>query len=365
MSWQHWLTFDGLAVRVATGSARRAGARGNVVVVRSDARLDGLIRLASIGAVVAGVGYALVGLIVNIARESDYLPLATGATVGVLALHVRHLRYALAGARPPAAGWALAAMAVLIIGPTPLIGASWLQMFHLLAASSFLVLRLPWAVAAYVGTAFAAALWSLTIDWPGSPAGWAAWNGLSVIIRGFAPIVLVWLVVALRQLDSARRALATDAVEMERRRIADELQHAVGRELETLVATGVQASELLTPTPAAAERELQRLVARSRETLADARRLLHQYALPARVELDSAMALLHAAGVDAALEVRDGALPGMLDETSRAALRELTNELLHDEYAGRVTVRVVRDDGVRRLEHRTDRASAAPAEPVA
>ena len=355
-----------LPVRVATGSAQRAATCGNVVVVRSDARLDGLIRLASIGAVVASVGFALAGLIVMAAVESDYLPLATAATVVILPLHLRHLRYALAGARPPAAGWTLAAIAVLIIGPTLVIGASWLQMFHVFAASSFLVLRLPWAVTAYVGTACAAAVWSLTIDWPGSPGGWAAWNGLSVIGRGFAPIVLVWLVVALRQLDSARRALATDAVEMERRRIADELQHAVGQGLETLVATGVQASDLVTSAPAAAETELQHLVARSRATLADARRVLHRYTLPARVELESALALLHAAGVDAALEVRDGELPGMLDETLRASLRELTTELLqHSSRSDRVAVRLVLDEGVLHLEHQTDRATAAPAEPVA
>ena len=193
-----------LPVRLATGSAQRAGACRNAIVARNDARLDGLIRLASIGAVVAGVGFALVGLVVNVAFKIDYLPLAVGATALVLPLHVRHLRYALAGARAPAAGWTLAAVAVLIIGPTPLIGVSWLQMFHVLAASSFLVLRPRWAVPAYLAVALAAALWSLTVDWPGSPAGWAAWNAAVGDGPRLSPIVLVWLVVALRQLDSAR-----------------------------------------------------------------------------------------------------------------------------------------------------------------
>ena len=95
-------------------------------------------------------------------------------------------------------------MAVVIFAPTPLIGAAWLQMFHLLAASALLVLRRRWGLPAYLGVAVAAALWATTFDkaLSGPPAGITAWSGLSVIGRsGLAPVIIVWLVVALRQLE--------------------------------------------------------------------------------------------------------------------------------------------------------------------
>jgi two-component system, NarL family, sensor histidine kinase DesK len=341
--------------------------RGVTVEPRPDVRVDWLIRVASAGAIASGVAFALVGLAVHaVMPERDHLPVAVGATAVALALHVRHLRYALEGRRAPGARWTLAALAVLIIGPVPLIGAAWLTMFHVLAASAYLVLRPRWAVPAYLGIAVAAGLWAVSLETGlvGPPAGWAAWFGLSVISRGFAPIVLVWLVVALRQVEAARQALATEAVEIERQRIAGEFRRSVGGELEELVAQGVRATELAAAGLGTVEPELQVLVSRSRQSLSAARHMLRGYTLPARTELEGAVALLHAAGVDVTLELADRELPATLDERVRAALRELTNELLHEDDR-RVTLTLLSDAAGLRLEHRIDGGRMSSTEPVA
>jgi hypothetical protein len=336
----------------------RAYDSADVVLPRRHSELDRLIGIASAGAIVSGVAFATAGLaLYAIIPTSRYLPLAVGATALALALHVRHLRYALAGQRTPAAGWTLAALAIVILAPTPLIGAAWLQMFHVLAASALLLLRPRWAVPCYLGLAVVAALWAAGVygtALSGPAVGVAAWSGLSVLIRGLIPVVIVWLVAALRELDSARRALATNAVASERQRIAEAFTRSVGGELESLVARGTRSGELLATDPASVEGELRPLVDQSRRTLSTARRLLHRYTLPARAELETAEALLRAGGIDATVEFGEQALPTTLDEPTRASLRRLTNELLRGDPGGPVVITLGRDHGGLRIEHRTD-----------
>jgi two-component system sensor histidine kinase DesK len=345
-----------LPLRLAPGWVPGAYDSAGVVLLRRPFEIDRLIRVASAGAIVSGVVFAIVGLcLYAVIPSSEYLPLATAATALALALHVRHLRHALVGCRAPDAGWTLAVMAVVIFAPTPLIGAAWLQMFHLLAASALLVLRPRWGLPAYLGVAVAAALWATTFDQAlsGPPAGIAAWSGLSVISRGLAPVIIVWLVVALRQLESARHLLATKAVEAERQRIADELKRSVGDQLEGLIAQGVRSSELLPADPASAEHELRLLVDQSRRTLSNTRRLLRRYTMPARAELETAGALLRAAGIDATLEIPERVLPATADEPMRSSLRRLTNELLRDDPGGRVVITLTPDRGESLVDHRT------------
>lgn len=345
-----------LPLRLAPGWVPRAYDSTGVVLLRRHFETDRLIRVASAGAIVSGVGFAIAGLgLYAVIPSSEYLPLAMAAAALALALHVRHLRHALVGGRAPGAGWTLAVMAVVILAPTPLIGAAWLQMFHLLAASALLVLRLRWGLPVYLGVAVAAAVWATAFDntLAGPTVGIAAWSGLSVISRGLVPVIIVWLVVALRQLEAARRALATRAVEAERQRIADELKRSVGDELEGLVALGVRSSELLATDPASAEPELRLLVGQSRRTLSNTRRLLRGYTLPARAELETAEALLRAAGIDATLAVPERALPATPDEPMRSSLRRLTNQLLRDDPGGRVVITLTADGGEPCVEHPT------------
>lgn len=321
---------------------------GAVAVNGTDPASAGLlIRAASVGALISGVAFAIHPVLVwgQQARDPGDLLLAAAAWVLALVLHVRHLRFAVRGRRAPAAGWTLPALVVLIVGPTPFLGSYWLPMFHVLASSAFLLLRLRWAAPAYVGTAVAAGAWSAAFD-PGpeyQSAALAVYFVYFVMSRGLAPIVLVWVVVALRQLDQVREALAAEAVAIERRNIADAFHSAVGGQIEALVGQGERAAALTNTDPARAEPELRLLAGRSRRTLADARRLLHHQKPPARAELESAVELLRAAGIDASYWIPGGEPPPTLDDRQRSSLRRLTTALLDEEPVAPVVLELADD----------------------
>jgi hypothetical protein len=237
-------------------------------------------------------------------------------------------------------------------------------MFHVLAASAFLVLRSRWAVAAYLGVAVTAALCGLMYEpASGSQVAWAAYIGLWVASRALAPVVLVWLVVALRQAEAARHALATDAVDIERRRLRETVERAIGELVEDLLARGKRVTEFTAKDDVRVEQELRLLVGQSRRTLAAARQLLRGDVLSPRTELESAVALLRAAGVDAALDLPDEALPATLEHDARATLQEITNDLLRCD-RGHVTIAVRREHDRWRVDHRVDSVRAVPRGPI-
>jgi hypothetical protein len=67
-----------------------------VAVTRRGLGVEGLIRVASVGAVAASVAFAAAAVAQHASEGTPRaLPVAVGATVLALALHVRHLRYAL------------------------------------------------------------------------------------------------------------------------------------------------------------------------------------------------------------------------------------------------------------------------------
>jgi hypothetical protein len=94
-----------------------------------------------------------------------------------------------------------------------------------------------------------------------------------------------------------------------------------------------------------AGQELGLLVDQSRRTLSTARRLLHRYTLPARAELETAEALLRAAGIDATVDVPEDELPTTLDGPTRTSLRRLTDELLRGDPGGPVVITLGPDGG--------------------
>jgi hypothetical protein len=181
-------------------------------------QVGGFIRLATAGA----VGCSIVLPLLELARiVAGWTPGRGHATQALLAtacylpLHVRHVWYATRGSRPVGAGWTLTAMAVVILGALPVIGTSWLTSLHALAVSVLIVVRPPWSLIAVAG--LVAATTPLAIAF-GDPQ-WAAFSTVSVVWRGAAVFVLVWLVGATRRLEQARLLLAEQALARERRRI--------------------------------------------------------------------------------------------------------------------------------------------------
>ena len=325
----------------------------------------GFIRLATAAAVGCSIALPLLEL-ARIAAgwtpSPGHAPLALVATACYLPLYVRHVWYAARGSRPAGAGWTLLAMAVVILGALPLIGTSWLISLHSLAVSVLIIARPPWSLLAAASLVTATAPLAIAFGHP----QWMAFYTVSVICWGAAVFVLVWLVGATRRLEYARLLLAEEALARERQRIDGELRCTLGAALEAIAASGQRASALAGVDRAALEDELRALVEGSRRALAQARRTIRGYQRPSlRAELDTAAALLTAAGISTRLELPRGELPETVGADARAALRAAVAVLLRDDGARCCSIVVTYEDGRVRLELRVGGTSPATARVVA
>jgi two-component system, NarL family, sensor histidine kinase DesK len=344
-----------LAPSLADRRPRRAEGWLQVVGrVKERRQADRFIWLATAGAVACSIVLPLLELariVTGRTPSPGHAPLAVAATAGYLPLHVRHVWHATRGSRPAGAGWTLTAMAVVILGALPVIGTSWLTSLHSLAVSVLIVVRPPWSLLAVA--ALVAAPTPLAIAF--GDAQWAAFYTVSVVWRGAALFVLVWLVGATRRLQEARVLLAEEALARERLRIDGELRRTLGAALEAIVARGRWASELAGRDAATLDDELRALVDGSRRALAQARRTIRGYQqLSLRAELDSAAALLTAAGIQTRLELPRGELPETVGAAPRAALRAAVARLLRDDATRHCSIVVTRRGGRVQLELRSD-----------
>jgi hypothetical protein len=98
---------------------------------------DELIRLASAGAVSFSIAVPLVIVVLFATTPSvwHHFPEAATATALYLPLYVHHVRYGLRGERPRFLLLTLGAMAVVIVGVTPLLGAEWFYAYSAFVAS--------------------------------------------------------------------------------------------------------------------------------------------------------------------------------------------------------------------------------------
>jgi signal transduction histidine kinase len=245
---------------------------------------------------------------------------------GFLPPHLHHLWAAAHARRPRAGGATLAVMALLYVAGVVVAGPQWYLTGAQLLASVLIVLRPPWSVLAVV-VIVVGAVWLYVVFEPVPTPGWFT---IALLDRAGAPLVLAWFAGALAQVRAAQADLTAQAVLRERLRIDDELADSVGAELR---AIAVRAAALREEDGATAERELRALADGSRRTLAAARRMIRAYQrVPLRAELDTAVALLEAAGIRTALTLPRGELASA---ELTGALRSAVDRLLHDD-----TVRV-------------------------
>ena len=333
--------------------------------LRKREQVGGMLRFAA----VAAVGCSIVLPLLELARiiagwtpSPGHATLALVATACYLPLYVRHVWHAARDSRPAGAGWTLLAMAVVILGALPFIGTSWLTSLHSLAVSVLIIVGLPWSLLAAASLVAATAPLAIAF---GDPQ-WAAFYTVSVIWRGAAVFVLVWLVGAARRLEHARLLLAEQALARERLRIDGELRRTLDAALEAIAASGRRASALAEVDCAALEDELRALVEGSRRALAQARRTIRGYQRPSlRAELDSAAALLTAAGIQTRLQLPRGELPQTVGAEPRSALHAAVARLLRDDAPRRCSIVVTYEDGRVRLELRAGGTGPAAAQVVA
>ena len=266
--------------------------------------------------------------------------LALIATACALPLHLRHVVYGLRGVRPPAGALTLAVLAIVNVVAAVAIGIGWLLNFALLAVSVLIVVSWPWALA-LVGAVVASAAAFAGSD-PLLPWQFVA---LSVVWRTVTLYVPVRLVAAARQLDGARRELRDRAVVRERVRIERELHRRLGGALQGILGSATRAGAAVQADTSVASTELQTLVDRSRQVLADARRLIVDFReTSVGAELDAAVALLAAAGVESLVIVQRGLSLDEVDEHSRSIVRSAVVRALRDDTLTRCRIEMSRDE---------------------
>jgi two-component system, NarL family, sensor histidine kinase DesK len=272
-------------------------------------------------------------------------------------IYLRHVRYFIRGLRPPAAGWTLTVMTVVMFGTVPLAGGWWLPMFFALAVSLLTTLPWRWSLAGVTALALAQVPLALSFPAPEFPvvASEPSYFVLDLLWRTAAVFVPVWLIRAVRQLDAARRELADAAVLRERLDVDTRLRGTVGAALGSIAARSQRAAALAQADPGSAGPQLTALIEISRGALAETRRLLsglHQPSL--RAELETAASLLTAAGIDTQLALPAADPPGHVSAAFRSQLRSATARLLRDESARTCALALTSAGGQARLDIRVD-----------
>ena len=323
-----------------------------IVSRRSLARLAGgiersrwLIWLATAGIVLWSIVLPALR-IYSIAADPTELGQAVAASVAFacyLPLQLWLVASAARGRRGRPQYIALAAMAAVIFAAMPLIGIGWIGINIVLAALTLVTIPRPWSFVLF--GAFLIVPIPLTFAF-GRP-DWALYFAMGLLLFAVPLAVGISLVDSARELEDARRELARQAVRRERLRIDSELGQTVGAGLESIAAQGDRAITLLTE-PAAAGRELKSLVGTARRTLSGARLTVRRYReVSLRSELETAVALLEAAGVTTTLDIADEELTTSVAEGDRVSLRRDVTRLIGAGIATRVTI--VIENGTLRL----------------
>ena len=332
----------------------RAGAR------RKDAQhASWLLRLATIGVVV----YAAWLPLLQVVRMATF-PVdpgrgryAAAATLLCLPVQAWLVWSAARDVWGRAQRWAFAALASFILAMVPVAGVDLLGALYVLAVLVLVSLRPPWALAGFAALVVTPVAVALTLG----HGVWVGYFTLGVLFAGIPPAVVVWLIRAARRLQTARSALAQQAVIRERLRMDGELRQTVGAALEAIAARGNRASAVAAHDPPVAAQELDAVVGTARRTLADARRMVARYQeVSLRAELETTATLLAAAGIRARIVLPSEAVPDRLDNSARAKLRREVASLLGTERPGStVAIRVVRDDQRVQVELRAGNADPA------
>src|SRR5262245_15092829 len=104
----------------------------------------GILRLAVAGAIAANVLLpSILMWRVAIVGDSASVRHAALATAAMIVLHLRHVAFGLRNEQPPAGAWTLAALAIVNVAATVLVGRLWAVQFAALAVSVLIVVRGP------------------------------------------------------------------------------------------------------------------------------------------------------------------------------------------------------------------------------
>lgn len=285
--------------------------------------------------------------------------------LGYLPLRIHQVWYALRGRRPPAAGWTLGAIVIGSVAAAALLAPRLLGSIAVgLAMSVLIVVRPPWSFVIFGGILVGL---PVVVLWQGGDQTGALFATTTWTLKALPVYLLVVLVGAVRQLDTTRDTLVQLAIARERLQVDGRLQDVVGTALAEIASGGDRAGLAAVRDPRLADGEVRVLVGRSRRALARARRMirgLHDASLDN--EVDTAAALLSAAGIRTSVTNPAAGLGTALDSSLRSTLRDNVARLLHDDSVRSCVIAVTRSaDGPTCLEFHTqprpDLVSGEPA----
>lgn len=277
----------------------------------------------------AAVGFCVLIPLIELGRAASWpiyraeLGLVAIAMVVTVPLHLYLVWHAVRGVRAPRGRAVFGALLVTSSAAAFAIGETWTLMLAFVALGGFLVLPLRTALPVLV------ACWGLVLlVSTGIEDGWSPlYFSFSVVFRAIALYGVIWLVAAHHRLTAARNRLRDAAVVRERTRIAGELHDVVAPVLERAMT--------------ATEATLPAVVEDSRAALLQARHIIGGYRRLSRArDLDTAIALLAAAGAPAQLDAAGVDLDAPATPEFRAALRSAITDVLTRDVAGPVVLAV-------------------------
>jgi two-component system, NarL family, sensor histidine kinase DesK len=167
---------------------------------------------------------------------------------------------------------------------------------------------------------------------------------------------------AIRELHTARRALAQMKVEEERLRLARDLHDLLGQTLSVITLKSEVARGLITEDPARCAQELSEIEQVGRMTLREVRKTVAGYRQPQlSSELDGAQQLLEAAGIEYSIEKLHEELPQSLDAVLAWTVREGVTNVIRHSRARHCLLRLTREQGKIGAEVLNDRERAEDA----
>jgi two-component system, NarL family, sensor histidine kinase DesK len=162
------------------------------------------------------------------------------------------------------------------------------------------------------------------------------------------------------ELARARTDLARLAVTEERLRISRDLHDILGQRLSALSLKAELAARLVGRDPGRAVNEMGEVADVARQALSDVRETVSGYrALTLAAEVETARALLSAAGLTVEVVYTGEALPEPVDECAGALVREAVTNVIRHASAKRCTIRIERDADMATVEVRNSSAVLA------
>ncbi|MGH3714546.1 MAG: sensor histidine kinase [Micromonosporaceae bacterium] len=299
--------------------------------------------------------------------RSDSPLLAISLALMLWGLQLRHSLAAARGVRP--AGWPVSLLALTLLALVPWwwFSVNWISAlwFPLTSAVMCLPRRAAVAVTASALTAMGAVAGYATAAAGGGVFDVVSMIAFNTIAFGFGVVALYGSALLVKQISAlfdTRAELATAAVSGERQRMSRDLHDLLGQSLSAIALKGDLALRLVPADHSAALAEVREITGIARRTQEEVRaiaRAEHRISLDA--ELDGAVALLEAGGIQVNTRLHLPSLPGPVNALLAWVVREATTNILRHSHAQRCWLNGSAAAGLVRMEIVNDGAAPAPS----